>query len=52
MISVFTSAMAGGLTVGEMAGVMRPHPTFNEAISELFETAKDGVSIHTAPQNR
>ena len=52
MISEFTSAMAGGLTVGEMAGVMRPHPTFNEAISELFETAKDGVSIHTAPQNR
>ena len=52
MISEFTSAMAGGLTVGEMVGVMRPHPTFNEAISELFETAKDGVSIHTAPQTR
>ncbi len=50
MISEFTSAMAGGMTVKEMAAVMRPHPTFNEAVSELFETATCGNSIHTAPK--
>ncbi len=52
MLSEFTSAMAGGLTVSQMCAVMRPHPTFNEAVSELFETACCGLSIHTAPPRK
>lgn len=52
MLSEFTSAMAGGLTAQDMVRVMRPHPTFNEAVSELFETATSGISIHTAPAKR
>lgn len=52
MLSEFTSAMVGGLTVEQMGQVMRPHPTFNEAVSELFETANCGISIHTAPPRK
>ena len=52
MISEFTSALVCGLTVSQMGDVMRPHPTFNEAVSELFETALTGCSIHTAPPRR
>ena len=44
MISEFTSAMTAGLTVRQMASVMRPHPTFNEAVSELFETAEAALN--------
>ena len=52
MISEFTSAIVGGLTVSQMGNVMRPHPTFNEAVSELFETALTGFSIHSAPPRK
>lgn len=52
MLSEFTSAMTGGLTIEQMCAVMRPHPTFNEAVSELFETACHGLSIHTAPPRK
>ncbi len=33
MISEFTQALSAGLTVRELALVVRPHPTFSEAIS-------------------
>ena len=34
MISEFTQALSAGLTVRELARVVRPHPTFSEAISD------------------
>lgn len=52
MISEFSSAMGGGRTVFDMVKTMRPHPTFNEAVSELFETAANGISIHTVPSKK
>ena len=36
MISEFTLAIAAGLHVSALAKIVRPHPTFNEAASELF----------------
>ena len=44
MISEFSTALVAGLTVKEMARVMRPHPTFNEAVSELFNTALQSLA--------
>ena len=35
MIGEFSSAVANGLTLAQLAGVIRPHPTFNEAVWEL-----------------
>jgi dihydrolipoamide dehydrogenase len=52
MLSEFTSAMVGGLDSHTMGKVMRPHPTFNEGVSELFEMANEGMSIHTAPARK
>ena len=34
MISEFTQAMAAGLTMADMERVIRPHPTFSEAITD------------------
>ena len=34
LISEFTQALSAGLTVRDLARVIRPHPTFSEAISE------------------
>ena len=34
LISEFTQALSAGLTVGDLARVIRPHPTFSEAISD------------------
>ena len=34
MISEFTQAISAGLTIQDMARVIRPHPTFSEAISD------------------
>jgi dihydrolipoamide dehydrogenase len=51
MISELTTAVANKLTAEQMLKVMRPHPTFNEAISEAFEDMEGG-SIHTAPKRR
>lgn len=36
MISEFATAVANRLTVGELSAVIRPHPTFNEAVWELL----------------
>lgn len=35
MISEFGTAIVNGLTLEQMAAVVRPHPTFSEAISEV-----------------
>lgn len=40
MISIFTTAIANGLTVEEMRGAMYPHPTFSEGIGEALELVK------------
>ena len=34
MISEFGTAIVNGLTLEQMAAVVRPHPTFSEGISE------------------
>ena len=34
LISEFTQALSAGLTLSDMARVIRPHPTFSEAITE------------------
>lgn len=49
MLSEITTAVANGLTVEDMLKVMRPHPTFNEGVSEAFESIL-GTSIHSAPR--
>ena len=36
MIGEFASAVVNGLTLAELAPVIRPHPTFNEAVGELL----------------
>lgn len=36
MVSGFTQALSAGLTVEELARVIRPHPTFSEAITEAL----------------
>ncbi len=36
LISEFTQALCAGQTLREMARVIRPHPTFSEAVSELL----------------
>ena len=41
MISQLTAAMANGLTVKQMLGFIRPHPTFEEAMTDaLADLAK------------
>ncbi len=51
MISEFTSAIANGLTVKELASVIRPHPTYSEAITEALEDV-EGMAIHLMPGRR
>ena len=36
MISEMSTAVSFGKTIEEMASIIRPHPTYNEAIGELF----------------
>ncbi len=49
MISELTMAMANGLTVKEMASVIRPHPTYSEGITEALEDIH-GNAIHLMPR--
>lgn len=51
MLSEITTAIVGGMTVSQMQSVMRPHPTFNEAITEAFEDVT-GQAIHQAPPKK
>ena len=44
-------AIARGLTVEELADLVRPHPTFEEAIGEAAEAVL-GRSIHSMPAKR
>lgn len=49
MISELTVAIANGLTVKEMASVIRPHPTYSEGITEALEDIH-GQAIHIMPR--
>ncbi|MDO5120580.1 MAG: dihydrolipoyl dehydrogenase [Erysipelotrichaceae bacterium] len=39
MIAEYTTAIVNGLTVGQLASAVRPHPSFCEAASQLFLSA-------------
>ena len=45
------TAVANGLTTGQLISVVRPHPTFCESFTEAVEAA-DGRAIHAAPPRR
>ena len=51
MISEFVTAIAGRMTVQQMLKAVRPHPTYNEGITEALEDAI-GESLHTVPRRR
>jgi dihydrolipoamide dehydrogenase len=51
MVSEFTTAIVNGLTVKELAAAIRPHPTYNEAITEALEDV-EGMAIHLMPSRR
>lgn len=45
LISELTTAIVHGLTRSQLVAVIRPHPTFAEAVTEAAEAA-DGMAIH------
>lgn len=51
MIGEFATAIVNGLTVRDMASVIRPHPTYNEAITEAVEDI-EGMAIHLMPARK
>ena len=51
LVSEFATAIVNGLTIEQMASVIRPHPTFCEAVTEAVEDVH-GMSIHLAPKRR
>jgi len=51
LIGEFTSAIVNGLTIHEMTSVIRPHPTYGEAITEAVEDV-EGMAIHLMPRKR
>ena len=51
LIGELTSAVANRLTARQLASVIRPHPTFCEAVTEACEDAL-GHAIHAMPRKR
>lgn len=51
LISEFANGISNRLTAEQMRRVIRPHPTFSEAVSEAFEDI-EGQAIHIAPKRR
>ncbi len=51
LISELTLAVSQGLTLESLAAIVRPHPTFNEAITEAVEAAVE-MAIHAMPRRR
>lgn len=51
MASELSTAIANKLTAQQMLKVVRPHPTYNEGITEALEAAV-GESLHTVPKRR
>ena len=51
LVGELALAIAQGLTIHQVSGIIRPHPTVEEAITEAAETSP-GLSIHTPPRKR
>ncbi len=51
MISEYVTAIANGMTVQQLLKSVRPHPTYNEGITEALEDVF-GESLHTVPRRR
>ncbi len=49
MVGEFATAIVNELTVKDMAAVIRPHPTYCEAITEAVEDV-EGIAIHLMPK--
>lgn len=49
MVGEFASAIVNELTIKNMASVIRPHPTYSEAITEAAEDI-EGMAIHLMPK--
>lgn len=51
MIAEFTTAIANDMTVEQLLAGVRPHPTYNEGITEALEDTI-GEATHVAPKRR
>ncbi len=51
MVSEFATAIVNGLTTKALASVIRPHPTYSEAVTEAMEDV-EGMAIHLMPKRR
>ena len=51
LINEYSAAINGGLDIHQMASVIRPHPSFSEAATDIFEAAA-GSAIHLMPEKR
>lgn len=51
MVGEFATAIANGLTSHDLTSVIRPHPTYEEAITEAVEDT-EGMAIHLIPRKR
>lgn len=51
MINELSTAIVNKLTIKQLAAVIRPHPTFGEAVTEAVEDA-EGMAIHSAPKKK
>ena len=49
LVSEFTQAIVNRLTAQQMRRVIRPHPTFSEAVTEALEDLENHA-IHAAPK--
>ncbi|MCL2826817.1 MAG: dihydrolipoyl dehydrogenase [Eggerthellaceae bacterium] len=49
IVSELALGISQGLTADQMLAIMRPHPTYEEAVGEALE-ALTGASIHTMPR--
>lgn len=49
IIGEFAIAIANGLTVAQIQNIVRPHPTFEEAVGEALESIT-GDAIHVMPK--
>ena len=51
LIAELTTAVVNGLTSRQLLAVLRPHPTFAEAVTEAVESAH-GQAVHVMPARR
>ena len=51
LVSELSTAIVNQLTIGQLAAVIRPHPTFAEGVTEAVEDAV-GMAVHIAPRRK